>query len=180
MTEQPSARQIDWSQTDQARHNRRAKAAKLAAAARELGHDAHGIAVGAGHRRAVRLRAGLASVSEETWAETALLLAEDPPPTRTAPTRPCALCGSTDDVHPYLCGPRCATHSPAALAGHPAPRPDPDHGLIALRARRATLVATSEASAPSREQQPERMAHHLFQAQRAANLAARRRGRRRT
>jgi len=36
-------------------------------------------------------------------------------------SRPCRICGSTDDVHPYLVGPRCPDHTPAAMAGRPEP-----------------------------------------------------------
>ncbi|MCW2632074.1 MAG: hypothetical protein JWR88_1036 [Pseudonocardia sp.] len=30
-------------------------------------------------------------------------------------------CGATDDIHPYLVGPRCPQHTPARLAGQPEP-----------------------------------------------------------
>jgi hypothetical protein len=30
-------------------------------------------------------------------------------------------CGSTDRVRPYIVGPRCGAHTPAALAGRPEP-----------------------------------------------------------
>ncbi|KAB2341518.1 hypothetical protein F8566_40960 [Actinomadura rudentiformis] len=33
-------------------------------------------------------------------------------------------CGGTDAVRPYVVGPRCRRHTPAALAGLPEPGPD--------------------------------------------------------
>lgn len=43
-------------------------------------------------------------------------------------------CGATDNVTRYLTGPRCPRHTPAALAGHPKPVPDPTMTLDGLRA----------------------------------------------
>ena len=34
---------------------------------------------------------------------------------------PTGLCGRTETTRPYPCGPRCAEHTPARLAGKPEP-----------------------------------------------------------
>lgn len=45
----------------------------------------------------------------------------DPTVTRTpGPVRSC-VCGTTENLRPYPCGPRCPQHTPAALAGEPEP-----------------------------------------------------------
>jgi hypothetical protein len=45
-----------------------------------------------------------------------------------------AYCGAAP-ARPYLPGPRCADHTPAAVAGRPEPTPDPASTLAALLAR---------------------------------------------
>jgi len=47
----------------------------------------------------------------------------------------------------YLQGPRCATHSPAAVAGRPEPAPDPALTLTGLR-RSAGLADLTPAHTP--------------------------------
>lgn len=47
-----------------------------------------------------------------------------------------AACGSGDNVHVYLGGLRCRSHTPAAAAGRPDHLPDPKLGLDALREER--------------------------------------------
>lgn len=41
-------------------------------------------------------------------------------------------CHSTDNVRPYLPGPRCPTHTPAALAGRPEAPPTDSPSPLAL------------------------------------------------
>ena len=47
----------------------------------------------------------------------------------------------------YMQGPRCATHSPAAVAGRPEPAPDPALTLTGLR-RSAGLADLTPAHTP--------------------------------
>ncbi len=140
---------IDWAHTQKAEHDRREKAAALAAAARELGVPVAGIAVGGGRRRDVRKRAGIATASEATWHLVhELLTASSPSDRHPTPARgvdadeprSCGRCGATSTpavpVRFYPAGWRCTPCSPAALAGHVIPSPRPGTTAADLRSRR--------------------------------------------
>ncbi|WP_163275347.1 hypothetical protein [Cellulomonas iranensis] len=170
--------EIDWTETDEARHNRRAKAALLAEAAREFDLGADDLAVGTGNRLRVRRHAGIDAASEKTWAEAALILADDPPRPTAPAARPCWHCGARDGVRAYLNGPCCPRHTPAALAGHHEPTPDPSTTLAALRERAAIAAAAHQAPTTTTvvderavTSSKRRSAHHVHQAMKAAALA---------
>jgi hypothetical protein len=126
----------DFAHTARAARDRDKKAAALAA--RTLGVPAAGLALGAGRRRGVRLAAGFASVSEETWFATVQLLAADQPPANPPARAPrCSVPACVAlDAELYPCGWRCLPHSPAAVAGRVVPAPPADSTLTALRAAR--------------------------------------------
>lgn len=186
MSATPASGEIDWTETDEARHNRRAKAARLADAARELGLGTDDLAVGTGNRLRVRRHAGIDAASEKTWAETALILADDPPYPTAPAARPCWHCGTRDGVRAYLNGPCCPRHTPAALAGHPEPTPDPTRTLAALRERAAITAAahqpptTTVVDERAGTSGKRRSSNHVHQAMKTAALARARttRGRR--
>ncbi|WP_087507911.1 hypothetical protein [Cellulomonas iranensis] len=186
MSAAPASGEIDWTETDEARHNRRAKAARLADAARALGLGADDLAVGTGNRLRVRRHAGIDAASEKTWAETALILADDPPRPCAPAARPCWHCGARDDVRTYLNGPACPQHTPAALAGHAEVSPDPATTLAALRERAAIAAAghqpptTTVVDERAVTAGKRRSANHVHQAMKTAALARARttRGRR--
>jgi hypothetical protein len=50
-------------------------------------------------------------------------------------------CRSVDSIRPYLTGPRCPLHTPAALAGRPEPQPGP--GWPAGAGTRPSLISES-------------------------------------
>ncbi|MCL2463603.1 MAG: hypothetical protein FWF28_00845 [Micrococcales bacterium] len=58
---------VDYAHTPTAEARRHRKAAALAAAARDLHLGDADLTLGSGHRRAVRLAAGVAHASEDTW-----------------------------------------------------------------------------------------------------------------
>lgn len=169
---------MDWAHTDQAEHNRTAKARALAAAARRLSLGPDDLVVGSVHRKGVRLTAGLQSVSEETWHAACVILAE------AVPAPACSWTHRDDhagEVHLYLAGLLCDAHAPWALAGHPRPAPPADSTLAALRARRGitatahqlprSTVVDDRAIASGKR----RSTNALYQAARAEQAAHRRR-----
>jgi hypothetical protein len=180
MSAAPAPGEIDWTEIDEARHDCRAKATHLADAARDLGLGADDLAVGAGNCLRVRRHAGIDETSDKTWAETALTLADAPPRPAAAGARPCWHCGTRDGVRAYLNGPCCSRHTPAALAGHHEPIPDPTTTLAALRERAAiaaaahqppTTTVVDERAVTSGKR---RSSNHVHQAMKAAETARRR------
>lgn len=171
---------IDWAHTDQAEHNRTAKARALAAASRRLGFGPDDLVVGSVHRKGVRLTAGLPSVSEETWHAACVILAASVP-------KPVCSWTHRDDhagaVHLYLGGLLCDAHAPWALAGRARPVPPADSTLAALRSRRAIAAGAHQGPRSTVVDQraiasgKRRSTNQLYQAARAEQ-AAHRRGRR--
>lgn len=136
-----------YAHTRTAEQNRLAKAEALAAAARELGVDANGLAVGTGNRRRVWKAAGLKRApSEDSWMAVVDLLGL-PAAARRA-LGPAA--GGPCLFHPdrpgglYLGGYRCTECSPAALAGRTRPVPPPGTTAADRLAARAGVAVDAE------------------------------------
>lgn len=143
----------DFAHTVAAGHNRQVKAMQLAAYLHGQGWPAGMLdGLDAAERRSLEREAGIGRpCSDETWAATAVVVAELAATPQTYlsavvavpavehaagceyPTGPTGVCGA-GPTRPYLTGRCCPVHTPAFLAGRPEPAPDPALTLDGLRA----------------------------------------------
>lgn len=138
---------VNYAHTRTADQNRLAKAEALAAAARELGVGANGLAPGTGGRRRVWKAAGLTRApSEDTWLAVVDVLGL--PSVAARELGPAA--GGPCLFHPdrpgrlYLGGYRCGECSPAALAGRTRPVPPPGTTAADRLAARGRVAVDAE------------------------------------